>query len=38
MLVEAPHLLADFDLRADPVDGLPCVTKRLQRVQAVTPH
>jgi thymidylate synthase ThyX len=29
MLVEAPHLLADFDLRADPVDGLPCVTKRV---------
>jgi thymidylate synthase ThyX len=28
MLVEAPHLLADFEARADPVDGLPCVTKR----------
>jgi thymidylate synthase ThyX len=28
MLVEAPHLLADFGLRADLVDGLPCVTKR----------
>jgi thymidylate synthase ThyX len=28
MLVEAPHLLADFRLGADPVDGLPCVTKR----------
>jgi hypothetical protein len=27
MLVEAPHLLADFGLRADPVDGFPCVTK-----------
>jgi thymidylate synthase ThyX len=31
MLVEAPHLLADFEARADPVDGLPCVTKRVTR-------
>jgi thymidylate synthase ThyX len=30
MLVEAPHLLADFDLRADPVDGLPCVVRKVQ--------
>jgi thymidylate synthase ThyX len=28
MIVEAPHLFADFRLGVDPVDGLPYVTKR----------
>jgi thymidylate synthase ThyX len=28
MISEAPHLLADFRLGVDPVDGLPCVTRQ----------